>query len=1661
MSCRILVIELAISVSVVAAPAGGTETSVPYIKAHWVHDQGFTGRGVAVAVIDRGVDRRHPGLANDLAPGGMSFIKGEKILDGGESLAGEDHGTIVALIITDDTGVAPDAKILPLRVTGPSGESYPDDEAEAIKYAVDCKAFDPSIRVICFSRGVTQFREACPCDGPEFRIVGSELERAASTGIITFAASGNGAGCGDGVIDPACQPFAIPVAAIYDTQYPLVDPGCPDAVPCPGRVICLSQTSDSCEMLAAPGYDISVGGFEHWVGTSFASPHAAGVAALMFSKLGCTPWSYDAARRAILDSATQALSSCADVKYVQALAAVNRTPGLQCGLTNDLNCDGYIGFQDAELILGCLLGPSSLLPTDICRCAKFPRSSRGGGGVDLRDFAAFQLGFTGYAEGACCCFVHGDCRIANPETCLEDLNHPGMYQGHGTTCDGVQCDPGNWGACCHPDTQTCTESTRDGCIWGDPGLGDEGLYLGDGTRCATAACPALRYRNVIDPPTDYAPCLEGLQLADDITLEGDEPAGLAYLDLAVHGGSTGYFDVTVGLYTDCPGFGGTLIDGTERTFTDNPNYGAPVFLTATFDPPIYVPNHFWMVVSFSDESCGWFRADRAEAGFTADIFACNDSGDSGAPWVCNHWLGDELYAGFWADTGCTAPYGACCYTDQSCTDGTQAQCDAAGGYYQGPGTKCDTTDCSTTHVGACCNPDDASCTEVSFGVCAFERGQFQGEGTTCSGTVCPFGRYSDEAEPAIYTPLYYLADDMQMAGSGADQLEYESLMVYGGGGGTFSVTTSLYDGCPADGGVLIPGTTCTWEGIPGSLYDGNYVLHADMWGVEVTLPRMVWMLAEFTSPQGKAGWVIAGEAEVGYTLDVVATTVPPWDCYCGCQYGDTWAGFWANLRCRAPDARAREGGTITTWMTREASTRAAMGVAYPTGNLERPVRGGTIARMLSATDTALAAPAATPRLTAQPATGRPDPSTVTSIPDVASAKAGGRGSTKSRSTGTVTLALLSPRAGQWVQPGEEIAWSITASVSQGDNAGLALVCVDLVQDAANPQLFDLPPAAGPESQMEGFRPPDGIANPASGGAVSGYFGTPMGSAGASNLVQIGGAQNTFGEAGDTMGQNFTVDDGIGQAGPQLIASGLFYAPSTAGIYTFRLENGFANVLNVVQPQPAPPDFWPVSEADVAYAEGQLAIRVGTPMPVVFVDAGVASSGDGASWETAFQTLQQALSVAAQSWGATNEIWVAAGTYLPDEPYASDDPSATFQLQDGLAIYGGFLTGQAFWDRDFVNNVTTLSGNIGGTAGNSVHVVTGGGVGSTAVLDGFTISGGNANGSAYPNDRGGGVWNAAGSPTIRNCVIAQNSAAYGGGMSNAQGSPTISNCAFTSNNASYGGGVLNYGGSGAIITDCAFTGNTADYGAGMENETGSAPTIQRGTFSGNEAWVSGGGMHNGSGASPVLRHCTFTGNQADTGGGIYSAGQIAEVAACQFLANTATTSGGGLSNNGSGSYVNCVFSRNTAGTGAGFSNEAGNPSLTNCTFTGNVAAYEGGALVTPPGNVPTLVNCILWNDTPGEFGLMAGSDGFATYCDIAGGWPGTGNISEDPRLALPAEDNVHLLAVSPCINAGNNAAPHLPQEDYEGQARIQRGRVDMGADESPRIREFEELPPGGP
>jgi hypothetical protein len=223
---------------------------------------------------------------------------------------------------------------------------------------------------------------------------------------------------------------------------------------------------------------------------------------------------------------------------------------------------------------------------------------------------------------------------------------------------------------------------------------------------------------------------------------------------------------------------------------------------------------------------------------------------------------------------------------------------------------------------------------------------------------------------------------------------------------------------------------------------------------------------------------------------------------------------------------------------------------------------------------------------------------------------------------------------------------------------------------------------------------------------------------------------------------------------------------------------------------------------------------------IYADSRSGKSQDGKTWATAFSDLQAALSIAQSN----TEIWVAAGVYKPDR--GTGARTASFHLKNGVRLLGGFAGTETSSDqRDPNSNETILSGDLKGDDGpefvnndeNSYHVVTSIRTEPNAVLDGFIITGGNANGPNKGFYRlGGGLYNTGrASPTIMNCIFRNNFAnQLGGGICDHYGGTmTLTDCEFIGNSSQENGGAMyNLGSGRPKLTNCVFRGNSAVGGA---------------------------------------------------------------------------------------------------------------------------------------------------------------------------------------------------------------------------------------------------------
>jgi len=232
------------------------------------------------------------------------------------------------------------------------------------------------------------------------------------------------------------------------------------------------------------------------------------------------------------------------------------------------------------------------------------------------------------------------------------------------------------------------------------------------------------------------------------------------------------------------------------------------------------------------------------------------------------------------------------------------------------------------------------------------------------------------------------------------------------------------------------------------------------------------------------------------------------------------------------------------------------------------------------------------------------------------------------------------------------------------------------------------------------------------------------------------------------------------------------------------------------------------------------------------------TGDGSSWDNASSDLQGMINAS-----GTEQVWVAKGTYKP-----GTSRNASFSMKAGVKIYGSFAGSESNLSERtaavMAANKSILSGDLNGddvitgsgatlsitnNGENCYHVVFNNNNGlntSNSLLDGFTITGGNADGSD-----GGGMYNSRVSPSLINLTFEGNQASKGGGIYNDFSSaPTINKVIFKRNKAnSDGGGVCNFNQSSISLRNVTFEGNQASYGGGMHNAGSSNSSLRNVIF----------------------------------------------------------------------------------------------------------------------------------------------------------------------------------------------------------------------------------------
>jgi len=375
----------------------------------------------------------------------------------------------------------------------------------------------------------------------------------------------------------------------------------------------------------------------------------------------------------------------------------------------------------------------------------------------------------------------------------------------------------------------------------------------------------------------------------------------------------------------------------------------------------------------------------------------------------------------------------------------------------------------------------------------------------------------------------------------------------------------------------------------------------------------------------------------------------------------------------------------------------------------------------------------------------------------------------------------------------------------------------------------------------------------------------------------------------------------------------------------------------------------------------------------YVNGAASSGGNGQTWATAYQRVQEALAVAQPA----DQVWVAQGTYFPGD--ASSPRTVTFQIPPSVKLYGGFVRGEtSLGQRDWVAHETILSGDLHqddapgfvNRSDNCYHVVSMPGASPSAAFDGFSVRGGYANGSAT-SSTGAGLHvtsTTSGGPTLAHLRIVDNSAIGNGG----------------------GAGVYGH----LILADLLLEGNHADEGGGLYVNSASVDLV-RCVLRTNTSSGSGGAVSFGDFGGANLSGCLLLGNSAWYAGALYLTYGHAVLRNCTVAANHATAFGGlAFSGFGLTEVFDSILWGNTDISNPGLFEQQLDDGNANLVFT-----------VVQGGSAP-------WNQDPRWVDPL-GADGIA----------GT------------ADDDLRLSCLSPYIDAGSNSLAAPGSTDLSGSPRL--------------------------
>jgi hypothetical protein len=382
----------------------------------------------------------------------------------------------------------------------------------------------------------------------------------------------------------------------------------------------------------------------------------------------------------------------------------------------------------------------------------------------------------------------------------------------------------------------------------------------------------------------------------------------------------------------------------------------------------------------------------------------------------------------------------------------------------------------------------------------------------------------------------------------------------------------------------------------------------------------------------------------------------------------------------------------------------------------------------------------------------------------------------------------------------------------------------------------------------------------------------------------------------------------------------------------------------------------------------------------------------------YSTIQAAIDAAANG----DTVMVAPGIYKENLFYKGMGITVTSSAGPYTTIIDGMQAGR----------VVTFNQNEG----------------PSAVLEGFSITNGKV------TDGGGIRCMGSASPIIRKNAIYKNEATYMGGGIHCQDSaaPQILDNAIYLNISVAGGGISCMNAASPLIKGNGIYRNFPEHQGGAINLGGTAsPVITENEMFDNIAGWGGGAINCGDAVVVEITHNSIHGNNGADGGGIsFGVDSIVTISNNLICNNASNWHGGGIFCSSTGTIThNTIYDNTTYNQGKG-----------------------GAIYVTVDGTV-TVTDCICWHNTTGSgTDLEISGTPVVTYCDVEGGFAGTGNIDSDPLFFDADDGDFHLKQhpvqpgiTNPCVDTGSDLASNLGMDALWTRTDEvpDSGTVDMG------------------